>query len=44
MILSIPEGDYAPYFREMGCKLVPISFDRHGINPFKELELIFVYK
>lgn len=44
VVLSIPEGEYATYFREIGCRLIPLSFDRHGTNPFKELVLVSRYK
>lgn len=44
VVLSIPEGDYAPFFRDIGCKLIPMSFDRHGTNPIKELDILSAYK
>lgn len=43
VVLGIPEGDYADDFRTAGCRLVPMQFDRHGINPIKELRLLKEY-
>ena len=42
--ISVPEGEYASFFRSIGCKLFHMSFDRHGTNPMKELELLSCYK
>lgn len=42
--ISVPEGEYVPFFRSIGCKVCSVAFDRHGTNPLKELELLFGYK
>jgi galacturonosyltransferase len=42
--LCLPEGNHTSYFKEIGCKYIPISFERHGTNPFNELELLKKYK
>lgn len=44
VVLSAPEGEYASFFREIGCKLIPMSFDRHGTNPLEELAIYNAYK
>ena len=44
VILCMPEGRYLDYWRELGCRFVPCTFDRHGTNPLQELKLIRFYK
>lgn len=44
VVLSVPEGEHALFFREIGCRLIPVRFDRHGTNPIKELQLLVEYK
>ena len=42
--ICVPEGKRIPFFKELGCQFVPISFDRHGTNPFSEIKLLKTYK
>ncbi len=42
--LSLPSGEYIQYFIDIGCHYCPCEFDRHGINPIKELQQISYYK
>lgn len=44
VVVSVPEGNRTSYFREIGCKLIPTCFDRHGTNPVRELQLLSEYK
>ena len=32
------------YFRQLGCKMMETPMDRHGVNPFHELQLLQFYK
>lgn len=41
--LSIPE-DENRYFENLGCHVIVTAIDRHGLNPYKDLKLIFFYK
>lgn len=38
------EGERQKYFENIGCRIVDTTFDRHGKNPLKELELISLYR
>lgn len=42
--LSIPESDDNKFFENLGCKIVPTSIDRRGVNPIKDLKLLFFYR
>ena len=44
VFLSCPEGNRIAELKEMGCRHIPVEFDRHGTNPIKELGLIKYYK
>lgn len=41
--LSLPESEENKYFSDLGCKIVPTKIDRRGINPFKDIRLIYSY-
>lgn len=42
--ISYPDDDErAAYFKKIGCKMVIIPFNRRGINPLKDLSLLFKY-
>lgn len=43
--ICLPEGDFIKELIELGCNFVPCNLlERHGMNPFKELQLICFYK
>ena len=42
--LSIPASEDNAFFERLGCKIVETSIDRRGVNPFKDIKLIFFYK
>ncbi len=42
--VSSPNGKRIPQLIEMGCKFIETSIDRHGKNPFDELQLLSSYK
>lgn len=37
-------GERQAFFENIGCRIVDTTFDRHGKNPLKELELISLYR
>lgn len=41
--VSFPVGEYAPYFIEKGCKVHDLSISQHGMNPIKDISLVFQY-
>lgn len=41
--ISSPDGPQAQLLEEMGCVFIKKNFDRHGVNPIKELEILFYY-
>jgi glycosyltransferase involved in cell wall biosynthesis len=43
VFISIPKSDENVFFKEMGCEIIETSVDRRGINPMKDLKLIFNY-
>lgn len=44
VFISLPDGEYIPALKKMGCVFFPCEFDRHGTNPVKELQQIRFYK
>lgn len=42
--IALPNGDYIPEFKQMGCRFIETDFDRHSTNPLKEIRLISMYK
>ena len=41
--VSFPKSDNVKIFEEKGCKFIDVQMDRHGINPFKDIKIIFKY-
>lgn len=44
VFLSLPEDPDNKYFLELGCKIVITPIDRRGVNPAKDIKLLFFYK
>lgn len=44
VVLGLPNGKYRKHFVDMGCEYIPIAFNRHNTNPFKDLRLLNTYK
>jgi len=44
VFICLPEGEFVASLVAMGCKFLPCEFNRHGMNPLKELKLISDYK
>ncbi|MDQ6420682.1 glycosyltransferase family 4 protein [Paenibacillus sp. LHD-117] len=42
--IVLPYGEKVELLKEMGCKYIEVSFDRHGTNPLNELKLMLEYK
>lgn len=42
--LCVPAGEFKKELEAMGCDIIPCQLDRHGTNPFKELQLLRFYK
>ena len=42
--LSLPKDPDNEFFEKMGCKIIPTSISRRGLNPIKDLRLIRDYK
>lgn len=43
VFISLPEGDYIPALEKLGCYFIRTPFERRGMNPFKDLKLLFQY-
>lgn len=44
VFVSVLNGRYVKLIEELGCKYVPIEFNRKGTNPIKDLKLYSDYK
>ncbi|KAA2398109.1 MULTISPECIES: glycosyltransferase family 4 protein [Bacillus] len=42
--VSLPNGKYIPYLKELGCKFIETSISRRGTNPITDLKLLMSYK
>lgn len=42
--LSLPKSSENAYFENMGCTIIETSIDRRGVNPIKDINLVFSYK
>lgn len=43
VIVSFPKSDKVKIFEKMGCEFIDVDVDRRGMNPLKDLKLIFEY-
>lgn len=43
VFISLPDDEFVPKLKEIGCKFIDTSLDRRGTNPFKDLKLLFFY-
>lgn len=41
--VSFPKSKNVNVFEQKGCNFIDIQMDRHGINPFKDIKIIFEY-
>ena len=43
--ICLPEGEFIPKLKKMGCNYLPCEvLERHGTNPFKDIQLMLFYK
>ena len=40
---SIPDGEFVPQLKELGCIFLDTPMERRGTNPFKDMDLIRTY-
>ena len=41
--ISTPDDAQNVFFENLGCKIIPTEINRHGMNPLKDIKLIFKY-
>lgn len=41
--ISLPNDEYVPKFKKIGCKFIDTSLDRRGTNPLADLKLLLNY-
>ena len=44
VLVSVPDTGYVERIRQLGCEYLPTSFERRGMNPFKDLKLLLFYR
>lgn len=44
VVISLPDGEMIDLLTRMGCKYIYTEIDRRGINPFRDIKLVFDYK
>lgn len=44
VVISLPEGEYIPKLKEIGCTYIRSVMERRGKNPFKDLKLLYFYR
>lgn len=43
VVVLAPADDHARRVRELGCELIPLRMNAHGVNPVQDLQLLFSY-
>lgn len=43
VVLSLPNGEYIPMLKEMGCTFIDTPVDRRGLNPVVDFKLLCSY-
>lgn len=43
VLVSVPDTGYADRIGTLGCELIPTSFERRGMNPWKDMKLLLFY-
>ncbi len=44
VLVSVPNTGYEGRIKALGCTLIPTSFERRGMNPWKDLKLLLFYR
>lgn len=42
--ISLPEGDFIPALKDMGCEYIPTHFESRGMDPTADLRLLLHYR
>ena len=42
--ICLPPGEKVEQMKKMGCKFIPVTIDKRGTNPFRDIKLIKEYK
>ena len=42
--VSLPDGEFIPELKKLGCKYINTPVDRRGVNPIKDLRLLMMYR
>ena len=42
--VSLPDGEFVPILKKMGCKIINTPIDRRGMNPINDLRLVARYR
>ncbi|MGN4447332.1 glycosyltransferase family 4 protein [Bacillus cereus group sp. MYBK79-1] len=42
--ISLPNGEFMPYLKELGCNFIETPISRRGTNPITDLKLLINYK
>ena len=42
--IALPDGEFVPAMREMGCKFIETPLERRGMNPISEFKLYSLYR
>lgn len=43
VFISLPDGEYIPQLKKIGCTYINTSIDRRGTNPITDVKLIYFY-
>lgn len=43
VIVSLPDGEFVPELKKMGCEFINTPIDRRGVNPMEDLQLLSYY-
>ncbi len=42
--IALPDGEFVSELQDMGCDFIHTPMERRGINPFRDLSLVFLYR
>ncbi len=43
LYVSVPRDDFSDRIKELGCHIIDTPMDRRGMNPLKDIKLLFTY-
>ena len=44
VFVSLPDGEFVPELKQLGCKFINTPVERRGMNPVKDLKLLMTYR